>query len=268
MPKPSTWSGQVHGRIGSGSILYLGPLSDAPEHLHYPVQIYASLNGEQFALRADKGSPWQSYSGAIIRSNVPHTLRANGAVAAMILISPESTTGCQPVPTLGVLPIAPIPEAQVQQIRDGVRNTQPNLQGHEVSSEDLQALQAMILSSLGADPNDHAHFDDRIADAMHRITEEPAFDWRVASLAQDYGLGARQFRHLFSSHLGISPRRFLQWARIEKAGDLLIAGRPIGEAALEAGFADAAHFTRCFRRLTGTVPSTFANATNVTHSTE
>ena len=48
------------------------------------------------------------------------------------------------------------------------------------------------------------------------------------------------------------------WLRLRRAGEALQAGEAIATAAHHAGFADAAHFTRTFRRMLGIVPSEIA----------
>ncbi len=240
----------------TGSAFYLGPLNDAPEHAHYLVQIYISLT-ENFELRLGQNNPWQSFSGAVVRSNAPHSLRAHGAIAAMLLLAPESTKGRLPIPAPDDPPIAAIPAERVESIRRALRSAEERKGAREIQARDMEELQTEILSLIGIDNIQKTAVDDRVTDAMERITRNAGHDWKVEALAREYRLSSRQFRHIFSAHLGISPRRFIQWARVEKASEAFLSGRPIGQAALAAGFADAAHLTRCFRRMTGTVPSAF-----------
>ena len=53
----------------------------------------------------------------------------------------------------------------------------------------------------------------------------------------------------------MSCRQYLLWTRLYSALVGLARGVPLTEAALGAGFADAAHLTRTFRRMVGIVPS-------------
>jgi AraC-like DNA-binding protein len=64
---------------------------------------------------------------------------------------------------------------------------------------------------------------------------------------------ARQFRARF----GTSPYRYSLMRRLESARARLGA-RPVASVALEAGFADQAHFTRSFRRVFGMTPGRYA----------
>lgn len=67
---------------------------------------------------------------------------------------------------------------------------------------------------------------------------------------------ARQFR----ARYGTSPYRYSLMRRLERARELLLAGRPAAAVALEAGFADQAHFTRRFRAAFGLAPGRYRAA--------
>jgi AraC-like DNA-binding protein len=64
---------------------------------------------------------------------------------------------------------------------------------------------------------------------------------------------ARQFR----SMCGTSPYRYLLMRRLDVARELLARQRPLVEVALEAGFADQAHFTRMFKAAFGITPARY-----------
>lgn len=66
---------------------------------------------------------------------------------------------------------------------------------------------------------------------------------------------ARQFRVAY----GTSPYRYGLLRRLEDARRLLRSGEPLAQVALEAGFADQAHFTRMFRANFGMPPGRYAS---------
>ena len=64
---------------------------------------------------------------------------------------------------------------------------------------------------------------------------------------------ARQFRLL----CGTSPYRYLLMRRLDVAREQLARRRPLGEVALDAGFADQAHFSRMFKAAFGLTPARY-----------
>jgi AraC-like DNA-binding protein len=60
--------------------------------------------------------------------------------------------------------------------------------------------------------------------------------------------------HVFTDSVGVPLRPYLLWLRVQRAAGALAAGHTVTEAAHIAGFADAAHMTRTFRRTLGTTP--------------
>ncbi|GMV81844.1 MAG: hypothetical protein AMXMBFR7_30280 [Planctomycetota bacterium] len=89
-------------------------------------------------------------------------------------------------------------------------------------------------------------------------------DLRVADLARTVHLSEVQFRKLFRKVTGLSPVRFLQRRRIERAGHLLRAGElSIEQIARACGFRDAPFFCRVFRAWTQTTPGRFRHLKSV-----
>jgi transcriptional regulator GlxA family with amidase domain len=80
----------------------------------------------------------------------------------------------------------------------------------------------------------------------------------VADLASRAHLSPSHFAAEFRRHVGMAPHRYLMRLRIEHAQSLLITGdASLTEVALLCGFADSPHFTKAFRRATGTTPATY-----------
>lgn len=71
---------------------------------------------------------------------------------------------------------------------------------------------------------------------------------RVACLSPFY------LQRLFLENTGVSPHDYLVHFRIKKARELLTEGHSIAGVALDTGFVDQSHFTRSFKRITGTTP--------------
>jgi AraC-like DNA-binding protein len=78
-----------------------------------------------------------------------------------------------------------------------------------------------------------------------------------AEVEQATGLDRYQFARQFRLVYGTSPYRYSLMRRIDLARRRLREARPLAETALEAGFADQAHFTRTFRAAFGMTPGRY-----------
>ena len=95
---------------------------------------------------------------------------------------------------------------------------------------------------------------------LRRVLEylDTHFSQRVelATLARLVDLSQSHFSHAFKVSTGVAPYRWQLDARIRRAQRLLLeTRRPLEQVAEATGFADAVHFGRTFRRLTGTPPA-------------
>jgi AraC family transcriptional regulator len=83
-------------------------------------------------------------------------------------------------------------------------------------------------------------------------------DVRLTELADVAGLSPHYFLQVFKNTFGTTPHRYLLQQRIQAAQNLLGRnGCSISQIGLDLGFSDQSHFTRTFRRLTGTTPKRF-----------
>ncbi|HET7246886.1 MAG TPA: AraC family transcriptional regulator [Streptosporangiaceae bacterium] len=71
------------------------------------------------------------------------------------------------------------------------------------------------------------------------------------------GLDRYQFARQFRAMYGTSPYRYSVMRRLDLARARLREARPLAETALEAGFADQAHFTRTFKAAFGMTPGRY-----------
>ena len=84
-------------------------------------------------------------------------------------------------------------------------------------------------------------------------------DLSLAELADVAGFSVPHFKVLFLRTTGLSPHRYVVERRVERARQLLLKrDRPMGDVALEVGFAHSSHMVRCFRRVLGITPADVA----------
>jgi transcriptional regulator GlxA family with amidase domain len=87
------------------------------------------------------------------------------------------------------------------------------------------------------------------------ILDRPGFDWRIEALADQAHTSPRHLRRLFRQELGMSPRAFIQGARLELAQRLLGDSRlQIADIARRCGYDSAAAFSRRFEARMGAAP--------------
>lgn len=79
-------------------------------------------------------------------------------------------------------------------------------------------------------------------------------------LAQEAGLSRFHLVRVFATQTGLTPHRYLQAARANRARELLSVGASPAEAAACAGFSDQAHLSRVFKALFGLTPARYRSA--------
>ena len=83
---------------------------------------------------------------------------------------------------------------------------------------------------------------------------------RLSELAELTGMSETQFSHAFKASTGVPPYKWHQEIRIQKAQEMLLAqDHSLAQVAELAGFADQAHLTRMFKRVTGVTPALWAS---------
>lgn len=103
--------------------------------------------------------------------------------------------------------------------------------------------------------------DTRVVAAIDYISRHATRRPSIAELAQEVHLSPSRFAHLFTEETGLTPRRFVERQRLERAKQLLeLTSLPVGAVAREVGFGSQFHFATRFRKLTGTSPTAYRAA--------
>lgn len=77
----------------------------------------------------------------------------------------------------------------------------------------------------------------------------------LSTLAELAGLSQSHYSRAFKASTGLAPYRWQLQSRVERAKHLLLnTNRGLQDVAEAIGFADAVHFGRTFRKLTGATP--------------
>jgi len=129
------------------------------------------------------------------------------------------------------------------------------------------ALLVDLLELRQAAPQPEASLTRRqMARVVDYVRAHIARNLSLAELAALVGLSPDHFGAAFRAAVGKTPHQFLLHCRIEAAKDMLARGEAsLSAIAVDMGFADQAHFTRVFRRLTGQTPALWRRERRVQH---
>jgi AraC-like DNA-binding protein len=109
-----------------------------------------------------------------------------------------------------------------------------------------------LLATLGQWAAEATTPDPIVREAVTRLTRP---ETRVAALADELGLSERHLRRRVSCAVGYGPKRLARVLRLRRALDAARAGDDLARVAVDAGYADQAHFTNDCRELAGLPPS-------------
>lgn len=132
--------------------------------------------------------------------------------------------------------------------------------------EQEEALAALISRAAayceGAAVEDSAPTATSVAVERARalLEERCAAGPTLAELAEVAGLSRYHLVRVFAAETGLTPHRYLQALRANRARDLLAQGVEPAEVAARVGFSDQAHMTRVFKALFGLTPGRYREA--------
>lgn len=219
-----------------------------PTHSHHAVQMVVSLDRKGRLKHAD--GEWEHFDAAMVAADAPHAYDGDGLAGAMLLIDPETREG-RWLRQSQKQPIQAMHASRIEYARNLIREFREN----PPDAEGTAAFVAELVKQFGSGLMPAHTLDERVVKAIDVIQE---LNTRVVSLdtvAAKVFLSPSRFAHLFSDEVGIPFRRYLLWRRLTRAMLLVSRGGTLSRAAHDAGFSDAAHFTRTFYQMFGIPPS-------------
>lgn len=99
-----------------------------------------------------------------------------------------------------------------------------------------------------------------LVNAIVKYVESNPEVQRVSQLCAEFDLTERSLQRITARRIGLSPKWLIQRRRLQEAAERLASGETVDLAriAIEIGYADQAHLTRDFRRVTGLTPGRYA----------
>jgi AraC-like DNA-binding protein len=121
---------------------------------------------------------------------------------------------------------------------------------------DLEQICAALAEAVPFDPD--AGVSAFAREARQRLHQAVAHPSPVREVARAMRVAPDTVTRLFRSAYCITPKAYVQSARISDAVLSLTTGASVLRAACEAGFNDLSRFYQAFRRLTGNTPGQYA----------
>jgi len=241
--------------IGRKSSLRVG--SDVAKGVtsRHPVVIMLSLNDSPFGLF--DGSCTRLLKAVMLGPMVPHGLVPNDAQMLIINVLPDDPAFPHMALWLSSRAVHPLDPLIFSDMRDDLCALfASNCALHEAAALYDQCMHR-ILAELPVMPA----LDPRVSALMKMIAADPCAP--LTTLAGSCGMSVTGMSHLFSRSVGLSMRSYRLWHKSAVAWCNLLQGKEITAVAHNAGFTDAAHFSREWRRWYGKTPSESRNPERV-----
>lgn len=243
------WQGNVY--VGSGWMLYAGPLGESSLHRHHAIQVVLARRGTVI-LRDGQGSCSEA-TAAVVPADVRHATPAPVESAFLLYVDSDSAAGRR-------IGTPRVEDAASWTRRDDLfarLALEPEPQT-AVAARALAHRIALTLSTGAGTRPRPAVRHPSVARALSRLPAMLAHDGprlRVADLAAIAGPSESRFSRVFNRDVGMSIPAYVRWLRLRLVADSIMKGQSLTDAAHEAGFSDSAHLSRVFRTTFGVRPS-------------
>jgi AraC-like DNA-binding protein len=232
--------------VWPAAMIVWGPGFTSAAHRHHCVQLVMTLRGSLW-VRGGPKQAWRKCGAALVRPDAVHEFYAPGKTVLIAFVDAESEMGAALSERIHG-DIACVPARVVAGWR-AMLGPAPN----DARAE--RWLTGCLLRRRRA-----VAIHPRVRRVLTHLRRELAAldDASLKTLAGIAGLSRSRFMHVFTESVGVPLRPYIRWLRLQRAACDLMNGASVTSAAHHAGFSDAAHLTRTFRRMLGTTPRDLA----------
>jgi AraC-like DNA-binding protein len=205
-----------------------------------------ALRGD-LLIRGGAMGEWMRCGAALVRPDAVHEVDAMNTTVLIGFVDSESGLG-KALEERIEGEISSIPEKEVARWRASL--------GSSLTESRVERwVRTQLLHKRRA-----VRIHPRVNRALKYLREELAAssDFSLKNLSDISGLSQSRFMHVFTESVGVPLRPYILWLRLQRASCDLMAGASATAAAHNAGFSDAAHLTRTFRRMLGMTPTDLA----------
>jgi AraC-like DNA-binding protein len=232
--------------VWPAAMIVWGPGFTSAAHRHHSVQLVMALQGT-LLVRSRSGSEWTKCGAVLVRPDAVHEVDARGTTVVIGFVDAESELGvalCERIDG-DILCIHP---ARVARWRAALGPAPTEARVERWVRSELLHRRRPVKIHPGVD-RVLKHLRERLA-----VADDVSLD----GLAAISGLSRSRLMHVFTESVGVPIRPYILWLRLQQAACELMGGASVTTASQDAGFSDAAHLTRTFRRMLGTTPSELA----------
>jgi AraC-like DNA-binding protein len=240
----------LHARQGMApwppAMIVWGPGFRTAPHRHHCVQLLMTLSGSLQVRRGPK-TAWKRCHAVWVRPDATHEVDARGSTLLIGFINAESDVGAALSERIEG-EIACVPASQVARWRAELGPTPTEARAERWLTK--------FLLRRKRGPSIHPGVRRVLT---HLQAPRPVLDnLSLKTLAGIAGLSPSRFMHAFTESVGVPVRPYILWLRLQRAACDMMNGASVTNAAYRAGFSDASHLTRTFRRMLGATPSDLA----------
>jgi AraC-like DNA-binding protein len=223
-----------------------GPGGSSGRHAHHAMHVVLCASGE---LRVQAGAGgWQQAAGVVTAPDALHAIDARGIDVMLVFLDPESEAGASVAAVLGG-PLRVLGDVERARLLDAAE-PEGLMRG---GGTEWTARLVETLGGARVPAKRTVHPRVKKVLALLR-SAPPEADTSLEALAGAVGLSPGRLMHAFTESIGVPLRPYLLWLKLQRAAGGIVSGMPLAEAAHAAGFADAAHMSRTFKKILGTSP--------------
>lgn len=232
--------------VWPAAMIVWGPGLTTAGHSHHCVQLVMAMRGT-LQIRAGSRYEWMKCGAALVRPDAAHEVDARDTTVLLGFIDAESELGM----ALGEHiqgDICCISESQVARWRAALGTTLTEMRVERWVKTELLHRRRPV------------RIHPRVNRVLKYLREKLgiSYDFSLKTLSAISGLSQSRFMHVFTESVGVPLRPYILWLRLQRASCELMNGASVTSAAHSAGFSDAAHLTRTFRRMLGMTPRDLA----------
>lgn len=238
---------QNHPTLGAfawpAAMLVWGPGFTTALHRHHSVQLVMTMQAP-LRVRGGAAEKWRTCGAVLVRPDAAHEIDAQDSLVVIGFFAAESELGATLRERIDGDFLC-LGSAEVARWRTAL--------GAEPGEERVERwVRGQLLHRRRA-----VSIHPGVARVLRQLPERLASsaDSSLDSLAALSGLSRSRFMHAFTDSVGVPLRPYVLWLRLQQAMCELGGAANVTTAAQNAGFSDAAHLTRTFRRMLGLTPT-------------